>query len=380
MHARTKTRGVLIAALATLLTLVGAGTAAAVVPGGMVFAGCLSSAVTAGCTQVTPDFTGAASNMVISPDGQNAYVATSTSLLTFSRDPASGLLARVAGQGGCFHSGAATGDCRQLALASPTGLAITPNGAALYMATTVNGILEFDRGAGGVLTQKAGAAGCMVDEVLIASPCSKAPQIASPQHMAIDPDGRNLYVASSGAGGSVTALQIDGAGALVKVPNGPLGLKNCVSQSPLPLVDPCLNGAGLSGARELVVNASGSSLYVSGSGMLAAIARDPATGLMALVDGAKGCFATAAGDNCTVIGDLASPNDITLGSAGELYLPATNKGVCVRPLGLRPRLARKCRRVHRQCRGHNGLRQRSRTRHSGVRRGHSRRAGRLRRL
>jgi hypothetical protein len=99
------------------------------------------------------------------------------------------------------------------------------------------------------------------------------------------------------------------------------------------IVDPHPKGAGLAGAQTLVVSANGAAVYVAGSGTLASLARDPSTGLLALVDGSTGCFATFAGDNCTVISDLTTPTKLGLGVGGELYAPAVNKIYTFDPSG-----------------------------------------------
>src|SRR6478609_724039 len=164
MHARTKTRGVLIAALATLLSLVGAGTASAVVPGGLVPASCISSATAAPC--VTAHDFGSPSAIAISPNGQNVYVVGTdvlggTSLLTFDRNPATGQLVQKDGLDGCFRTLLALPGvpCRNFAagtnLSGPTDIAITPDGSSLYVSNSgSSAILEFDRSPAGALSQK----------------------------------------------------------------------------------------------------------------------------------------------------------------------------------------------------------------------------------
>src|SRR5689334_3021630 len=106
MHARTKTRGVLIAALATLLALVGAGTASAVVPGGLVTipgaAGCVINGGTGGCFNahnLGGAIGGFQPSIAISPDGANVYATgydgAAYTLVTFARDPATGGLTQL---------------------------------------------------------------------------------------------------------------------------------------------------------------------------------------------------------------------------------------------------------------------------------------------
>src|SRR4051795_7314951 len=93
MHARTTTRGVLIAALATLFALMGTSAASAIVPGGLVNAGCAVNGGAGGCANTHNLPTGAPPAIAMSPDGGNLYVAGQDatggySLLTFARNPA----------------------------------------------------------------------------------------------------------------------------------------------------------------------------------------------------------------------------------------------------------------------------------------------------
>ena len=250
MHARTKTRGVLIAALATLLTLVGAGTASAVVPGGLVSgAAASSSAATADARRSRPISAGAASNMRHLAGRPERLRRRSgwrhrCSRSTATRQPAS--WRRRRGLGGCFARRvprrATAGNSSRST--SPTGLAITPDGASVVRgADSSTAILEFDRGAGGALTQKAGAA-LHGRRPVDRAPCSKARADRVPQQMAIDRRRPDLYVASSGAAGSVTALQIDGRRRAREAHERATGPAGCVSQSPTAAVDSCSTAQG----------------------------------------------------------------------------------------------------------------------------------------
>ena len=161
MHARTKTRGVLIAALATLLSLLGAGTASAVVPGGLV-PGQLRLQRDAQRRCVTAHDFGIA--VARSPSRRTGRTSTSrgptclggTSLLTFDRNPATGQLTQKDGLDGCFRTAArAPGRAlpqlrRRHDAERPTSTSRSrPDGSSVYVANAGNStILEFDRSAG----------------------------------------------------------------------------------------------------------------------------------------------------------------------------------------------------------------------------------------
>src|SRR5262245_34624664 len=246
MHARKTKRGVLIAALATLLLLTGASAASAIVPGGLVYNTCTTYTAVAGCGEAH-DF-GSALDIAVSPDGRNVYtIGTNTlsggySLLTFNRDGVSGELTQQGGSDGCIRSTPQAANCRSLtSLQNPQSIAITPDGRSVYVSTAANSqILEFDRAANGTLSAKTGSP-CVTGSIL--SGCTLARALATPQGLAIDPQGRNLYVASA-LTDAVTALAIDpNTGALSQVNDGD-STNGCVQQVP-DLINNCADGRGL---------------------------------------------------------------------------------------------------------------------------------------
>jgi DNA-binding beta-propeller fold protein YncE len=324
MHATTTKRGVLIAALATLFSLVGASAASAVVPGGLLFAGCAVNGGGAGTCLTTHDVPTGTSSLAISADGRSLYVAGPNAVLSFDRDPSSGALAQKAGVDGCIRNGLATATCRSTTLlSSPSDIVVSPDGRSVYVANAGNSsITEFDRDAGGALSLK--GTPCIANTALLT--CDDARAMAVPQGLAIDPEGRNLYVASSSSA-SVSGFSINpSTGQLTQLANAGLGGFGCVSHTVD--LDSCFDGRGLTGARAVRVNDAGTKLYVAGSQSLVAIARDPNTGLIVQLDGTTGCVEStspAPETNCAGIADLNAANsikDISL-VGGQLYLPST---------------------------------------------------------
>ena len=160
MRGLSRTRSAIAAIfVAVVFTLVGASAASAVVPGGVFASGCVSNAVATGCTNIgSVAFPGNPVDVAVSPDNANVYVTTSgNGLMVFARG-ANGQLTGVQ----CLRATAGAG-CGTLAgaagLSGPGAIAISPDGASVYVAnSTGNRVLAFDRVGGGALALKAGSA------------------------------------------------------------------------------------------------------------------------------------------------------------------------------------------------------------------------------
>lgn len=314
MRGLSRTRRACIAVMVAAMGMfAGAGTASAVVPGGVYGTACYGLAGN-GCTGVS-DF-GTPSDLVVTPDGAQVYVTTSTSILTFNRNPANGELTWT----DCQKAVVTGSSCRPLVgaatLSDPSAIAITPGGSTVYVANRgTSTILEFDRAANGLLTLKPGTPCLSTTGGPFPSTCGKARAMLNPQDMVIE--GSHLYVASSGlvgVGGGVTALTINGDGSLTQAMEAAGGLAGCVQAANL---DGCTTSPGLAGASALV--ARGGRIYVAtNQGRIAIATRDPATGLLRGSAAATACLGTAAG--CTADPEIANGvADIALGAGGELY-------------------------------------------------------------
>ena len=137
MRGLSRTRSAIAAIFAAVVfTLVGASAASAVVPGGLLAAGLRGHRRrrASPCSQV-----GTPTDIVVSPDGANVYVTMSSSGAGgLSRDAATGQLAFQQ----CFRGVTAVTGCTALpiiaanTLSSPTAIAVTPDGAHVYVASS----------------------------------------------------------------------------------------------------------------------------------------------------------------------------------------------------------------------------------------------------
>jgi sugar lactone lactonase YvrE len=124
-------------------------------------------------------------------------------------------------------------------------------------------------GPAGSLTQLGGLDAC-VAETGAGGDCTDGVGLVGSHGVAVSPDGKHVYVASS-AGNSVAAFAADrSTGALTQLP----GLAACVSEDGSG--GHCRDGVALAGARSVAVSPDGKHLYVASfqPGAFAAFARD----------------------------------------------------------------------------------------------------------
>jgi DNA-binding beta-propeller fold protein YncE len=277
--------------------------------------------------------------IAISPDGRNLYAASyvGNSVVVLNRDPRSGVLSQRAGKAGCVreHGEAARSRCTPgRAIEDPTAVVVSPDGKNVYVvAHDSSAIAIFDRDPQtGGLTQKEGTAGCVSSEPS-EDGCGKTESILGPLTLGISPDGRSVYVGSSGAsieghkvgtsasGRSISIFDRDaGTGALTQR----LGRAGCVSGAgnggECEFVD------GLGSVLSLAISPDGRNLYVANRGPDSVVVfdREPLTGSLTRAPGRAGCFSSDGTDRaCTKTPDLGFPSSLTLSPDGRnLYVGA----------------------------------------------------------
>jgi DNA-binding beta-propeller fold protein YncE len=134
-----------------------------------------------------------ASAIVVSPDGRNVYVASydADAVVSFARDPSTGALKGL----GCVSDDGSDRQCASgNALRGAEALAISSDGHWLYVAAAdSNAVLTFERDpATGILTQR----GCVLDHAPRKGSCVSGNAIVTPDALTLAPDGRTLFVAS----------------------------------------------------------------------------------------------------------------------------------------------------------------------------------------
>ena len=146
-----------------------------------------------------------ANDLVISPDSNSVYVVSSAigAVSAFDRASGSGELTQKSGSDACVANNPSGTPCVPgTAMFAAFSLAMSPDGASLYVAAIAsNSVAVFDRNlTSGVVSQKSGAAGCVVDSASPLPPCASAVGLGTAVGIATSPDGNSVYATSVGPG------------------------------------------------------------------------------------------------------------------------------------------------------------------------------------
>jgi DNA-binding beta-propeller fold protein YncE len=158
-------------------------------------AGCIAAA-TSGCT--TGIALGSIEGLAVSPGGTTVYAAAalSNAVDVLYRDPTTGALSQATNGSGCITDAALTGCTTGLQLAGANAVAVAPRGGDVYATSLFsNSVTSFTPTEGTIgLTQKPGASGCLI--YLRAAACSFGLAMVAPEGLAVSPEGASVYVAS----------------------------------------------------------------------------------------------------------------------------------------------------------------------------------------
>jgi DNA-binding beta-propeller fold protein YncE len=167
----------------------------------------------AGCARARA--IGGPSEVTLSPDSRNLYVSTTTLIAgeadlggevgVFRRNPTSGKPTQLRGRAGCLRLRASEPGCTSAHLADVAALAISPDGRNAYIADGVTidfpgrlGAFGRDRSTG-ALVPLPGRAECLTRSRRSRG-CMRVRGLFSPRDVAVSPDGRNVYAATSNGG------------------------------------------------------------------------------------------------------------------------------------------------------------------------------------
>lgn len=219
--------------------------------------GCIAESIS-GC--VSGIALGAPEGMAISPDGSSVYVASalSNAVVELVRDPSTGALTQPTGGSGCIVDTALSGCTAGLQLSGANAVAISPAGRDVYVTSLFsNSVTSFSRSAAGLLTQKPGTAACLV--YLRAVGCSFGRAMTAPEGLAVSPDGSSMYVAAFTAGAIDVLDRERESGVVVQKP----GRAGCLAPRSVP---GCTRGRALRGVSSIAISPDGRHVYSTSFG------------------------------------------------------------------------------------------------------------------
>jgi len=214
-------------------------------------------------------------DVAVSADGKSVYAASfGGGIVRFDRNTSTGALTQPAGAAGCI-SETGSGPCADgHAIGAPMDVAVSLDGKNVYVATRfassippgneTAALVRLTRSTTtGAITEPAGTAGCISDDG--SGPCADGHGIANPHALAVSPDGKSVYLASS----SDNALVRINRNATFGSISQPAGTAGCISEDGS---GPCSDGRALSFPTDVAVSPEGNSVYVA-SGVSNAVAR-----------------------------------------------------------------------------------------------------------
>jgi DNA-binding beta-propeller fold protein YncE len=182
--------------------------------------GCLVETPTAGCT--TGLALGNPEGVAVSADDANVYVAApgSNAVDTFARNSSTGALTQATDGTGCIVGTALTGCTTGTQLAGADAVAVSPSGTNVYVTSLVsNSVTTFTRASTGQLTQLTGTSACVIN--VLAVGCSLGRMLNGPEGLAVSPDGANVYVTAFTSGALDVFNRNADSGAVTQKPRAP---------------------------------------------------------------------------------------------------------------------------------------------------------------
>ncbi|HEX3323877.1 MAG TPA: beta-propeller fold lactonase family protein [Solirubrobacterales bacterium] len=219
--------------------------------------GCIAEAIS-GCASGLA--LGAPEGMAISGDGASVYVAAalSNAVVVLARNQVTGTLTQASDGSGCIVDATLTGCTTGVELSGANAVAFNPGGDVYVTSLFSNSVTSFTRShSSGVLTQKEGTSGCLV--YLRAVGCSFGRALIAPEGLAISPDGANVYAAAFKTGAIDVLDRNKKSGSVAQKPGG----AGCLAPDSVP---GCTRARALSGVSSIALSPDGRYLYSTSFG------------------------------------------------------------------------------------------------------------------
>jgi DNA-binding beta-propeller fold protein YncE len=210
-------------------------------------------------------------DVAVTPDGKQVYVTASGSgsITWLARNGDTGQITFA----GCLSDDGGTGlagsdgQCTDGdSIDGPRAVALSPDGASLYAAASTGGVLSFSRNGD---TGQLQQLGCIRDHVEEGD-CLDRFALGGVRGITVSPDGKNVYAVAAGSD-SIIRLDRDTS-------TGALTFRDCISDDGTNGL--CTDGEAMRGANGVAVSPDGKSVYVSAgaSGSVLSFRRDTDTG------------------------------------------------------------------------------------------------------
>lgn len=280
-------------------------------------AGCQSETGTAGTCANGKALEGP-QGVAVSPDGTNVYVASETTdgVAVFKRNTTSGQLTQAAGTASCVSETGSAGTCTDgKALDGAQAVAVSADGKHVYVTSLRNdAVAVFRRNATtGQLTQLTGTAGCISEDGL-GGLCADGKALENPESVALSADGNNLYVASASSDAVAAFKRNTTTGGLTQL----AGTNGCISEDGT--LGACVNGRALDGANSVTVSADGKNVYVvsANSNAVVALRRVATGGALTQLTATNGCVSDdGSAGVCVNAKALLSPYSVAASGDGK---------------------------------------------------------------
>lgn len=236
-----------------------------------------------------------------------------------------GTLTQLKGERGCLiDRSKPSGSCAKArALKGPgpfmgsRAIALSPDGKHVYVASSSSdaiAIFSRDRKRG-TLTQAKGRGGCIAAKGRAG--CAIGIGLRGPNSVAVSPDGRNVYATARDSSTLLSFRRNPIDGSLRPIPGA-----GCISGIPLPFL--CFTAVGLFTPDVVVVSPDGANVYAGSffGNSIASFARNPNNGALAQLGGSAACIAEATAGCAPGIG-LKSVEGLAISGDGANVYAAT---------------------------------------------------------